>query len=70
MMPVGNAASLGVHESQSRFFENQIARSRPFIEWLGNHLRKSIGTSCFDDAQIVYEIGDQVKVRVYPNQSR
>lgn len=61
MMPVGNAASLGIHESQSRFCENQIARSRPFSEWLGNHLRKNIGAGGFDDTQIVYEIGNQVK---------
>ncbi len=30
----GNAASMAVHESQSRLWENQIARSRAFIEWL------------------------------------
>ena len=28
--PMGNAASLGIHESQSRFWENVIARGRPF----------------------------------------
>jgi len=30
--PLGTYASLGVHESQSRFWENQIGRSRPFWE--------------------------------------
>ena len=30
--PLGEAASLGVHESQSRLWENMIARSRPFWE--------------------------------------
>ncbi len=29
-MPVGNAAGMGIHESQSRFFENIIGRSREF----------------------------------------
>jgi len=29
-LPVGNAASMGVHESQSRFYENIIGRSREF----------------------------------------
>ena len=29
---MGNAISTGIHESQSRFFENHIARSRPFWE--------------------------------------
>src|SRR5204862_4523158 len=28
--PRGAAASLGVHESQSRLWENQVGRSRPF----------------------------------------
>ncbi|MBS1984583.1 MAG: carboxypeptidase M32 [Bdellovibrionales bacterium] len=32
--PVGTAASFGVHESQSRFLENQIGRSRAFTEYL------------------------------------
>ncbi|MEO0416407.1 MAG: carboxypeptidase M32, partial [Verrucomicrobiota bacterium] len=33
--PVGNAVSLGVHESQSRLWENHIGRSRAFWEkWL------------------------------------
>ena len=31
--PLGSYCSLGVHESQSRFWENQIGRSRPF--WHG-----------------------------------
>ena len=32
--PCGVAASFGIHESQSRFFENQIGRSRPFCSYL------------------------------------
>lgn len=33
--PVGNAVSLGIHESQSRLWENQVGRSRSFWEkWL------------------------------------
>jgi carboxypeptidase Taq len=30
--PLGTAASLGIHESQSRLWENQVGRSRPFWE--------------------------------------
>lgn len=30
--PLGNAVSLGIHESQSRLWENQVGRSRPFWE--------------------------------------
>jgi carboxypeptidase Taq len=34
-LPSGKAASLGIHESQSRLWENHIGRSRPFWEkWL------------------------------------
>ncbi len=38
--PVGQAASYGIHESQSRFYENQIGRSTPFCRWLGRELAK------------------------------
>ena len=31
--PLGTASTMGVHESQSRFWENMIARSKPFWEW-------------------------------------
>jgi carboxypeptidase Taq len=31
--PLGTAASLGVHESQSRLWENVIGRGRPFCTW-------------------------------------
>jgi carboxypeptidase Taq len=30
--PLGTAASLGIHESQSRLWENQVGRGRPFWE--------------------------------------
>lgn len=32
--PLANGASPGVHESQSRLWENLVGRSRPFCEWL------------------------------------
>jgi carboxypeptidase Taq len=32
--PAGQAASLGIHESQSRLWENQVGRSRPFWDHL------------------------------------
>ena len=32
MLPIGRGVSMSVHESQSRFFENIIGRSEPFIE--------------------------------------
>ncbi len=34
--PMGSSVSLGIHESQSRLWENQVGRSRPFWEcWYG-----------------------------------
>jgi carboxypeptidase Taq len=36
--PSGQSASMGVHESQSRFLENFIGRSRPFSKWLSKKL--------------------------------
>lgn len=41
--PAGDAASMGVHESQSRFFENAVGRSRPFAEWLQPRVRAALG---------------------------
>ncbi len=32
--PLAQAVSLGIHESQSRFWENQIGRSFEFIQWI------------------------------------
>lgn len=38
--PLAGGAGLGVHESQSRFWENIVGRSRPFCEWLLPRMRK------------------------------
>lgn len=37
--PLGEAVSLGIHESQSRIWENQVARSRPYMQFLLGELR-------------------------------
>ena len=39
-MPAGSAASLGVHESQSRLWENMVGRSREFWQWCMPHARE------------------------------
>ena len=33
-LPVGRAASFGIHESQSRLWENQVGRSKAFVSFL------------------------------------
>lgn len=43
LTPAGAASSMGVHESQSRLFENQIGRSRAFTEWLHAEMRAAFG---------------------------
>ncbi len=39
--PSGGAASTGFHESQSRFYENQIGRSKGFIQYLSTETKLS-----------------------------
>lgn len=41
--PVGRGASNGIHESQSRLYENQIGRGRPFAGWLFEAMREEFG---------------------------
>src|SRR5690606_34585432 len=40
---VDEAASYGLHESQSRFWENLIGRSLPFCRWLAPRPRAHLG---------------------------
>jgi carboxypeptidase Taq len=39
-LPVGRTPSLGMHESQSRMWENFVGRSRPFTEFILPHLKE------------------------------
>jgi carboxypeptidase Taq len=39
-LPVGRVPSLGMHESQSRLWENQVGRGRPFTDYLLPHLKE------------------------------
>ncbi len=41
--PMSNAVSLGIHESQSRLWENMVGRSRAFWEWLCPKLPEFFG---------------------------
>ena len=45
---VGEAASFGLHESQSRFWENYIGRSRPFAGWLADRIHRHFPASRLD----------------------
>ena len=41
--PLGQPVSLGIHESQSRLWENVVGRSRPFCGWVLPMLREALG---------------------------
>ncbi len=43
LTPLGAGVSMGVHESQSRIYENQIGRSRAFTGWLHGRMVASFG---------------------------
>ena len=43
--PMGDAVSLGIHESQSRLWENQVGRSQAFWKWLFPKLREHFGSA-------------------------
>lgn len=44
--PLGEAASLGVHESQSRFWENHVGRSAAFWQWCWPLAEQHLGRAC------------------------
>lgn len=41
--PLGRGVSMGVHESQSRIYENQLGRSAPFTGWLYQRMVDAFG---------------------------
>jgi len=43
--PMGAATSLGMHESQSRLWENQVGRSRSFWQWCQPELGRFFGAA-------------------------
>lgn len=43
LSPLGGGASMGVHESQSRIYENQMGRSRAFTGWMFGRMKETFG---------------------------
>ncbi|MEO8244693.1 MAG: carboxypeptidase M32, partial [bacterium] len=43
LTPLGGGVSMGVHESQSRIYENQIGRGRGLTEWLYGKMQGTFG---------------------------
>ncbi len=51
LTPIGQGVSMGVHESQSRIYENQLARSPAFCGWLHGRMLEAFGDFGVPDAQ-------------------
>lgn len=58
--PLGRGVSMGVHESQSRIYENQLGRSAPFTGWLFQRMREAFGDFGVADAAAFHAIVNRV----------
>jgi len=59
--PLGSGVSLGIHESQSRIFENQIGRSRHFTKWLFKEMKNCFGEFSIGDPEEFYRLVNKVE---------
>jgi carboxypeptidase Taq len=50
--PVAEAASTGIHESQSRMWENFVGRSRPFWEWALPEIQRAFAVPELDGVSV------------------
>jgi carboxypeptidase Taq len=60
LTPLGNGVSMGVHESQSRIYENQIGRSRAFTGWLFGQMKDAFGDFGVADEDTFYATVNRV----------
>ena len=60
LTPVGQGVSMGVHESQSRSYENQLGRSRAFTGWLFGRMRAVFGDLGLADGDAFYKAVNRV----------
>lgn len=54
LTPLGQGVSMGVHESQSRIYENQLGRSRHFTGWMFGEMTRVFGDFGIADADAFY----------------
>lgn len=60
--PLEGGVSLGIHESQSRFWENQVGRSREFVNYITATLKAFYPEQLAeDDARTLYQKFNQVR---------
>ena len=60
LTPLGGGVSMGVHESQSRIYENQLGRSREFTGWLYGQMKDVFGDFGIDSAEEFYRTVNRV----------
>jgi carboxypeptidase Taq len=61
LTPLGAGVSMGVHESQSRIYENQLGRSRAFTGWLMGRMRAQFTDFIAKDADAFYGTVNKVR---------
>lgn len=59
--PLGSGVSMGVHESQSRIYENQLGRSRAFTGWMFDQMRARFGEFGIRDADAFHAAVNRVQ---------
>lgn len=59
--PVGQAMGMGLHESQSLFFEMQIGRSQPFLTAIAPLVRKHLGEDSAFNSRNLHSLYTQVE---------
>ncbi|WP_292287977.1 carboxypeptidase M32 [Marivita sp.] len=60
LTPLGQGVSMGVHESQSRIYENQLGRSRAFTGWLLGQMVETFGDIGIPDAEAFFATVNRV----------
>ena len=61
LTPLGAGVSMGVHESQSRIYENQLGRSRAFTGWMFGQMRERFGAFGIEDADAFHAAVNRVQ---------
>lgn len=61
LTPLGSGVSMGVHESQSRIYENQMGRSRAFTGWMLGQMVDRFGDFGISDPDTFYGAVNRVQ---------
>jgi carboxypeptidase Taq len=61
LTPLGSGVSMGVHESQSRIYENQLGRSRAFTGWMFGQMRERFGEFGVNSADAFHAVVNRVQ---------